>query len=428
MSVLELRSEAADIMPQKKKPIKRTRKKLSSNHNVGIYILSAVVLFILIYWISKPVAKGDLPDFAKKLTGKVDSVAAKEISKFTDKKDKKKAGKEIQPETEVEKGIFKAMSKLGIAKSDVKKKNTDGEIFLSIPIDPNLSDLTFANMIFKGEAENSDGKFVSGAEKGRRQVLKIIDNETKQPYNIELFYKSNPASNSPKDKVLAIIVDDFGNFKGKLLEGFAKTNPAVCFAIMPQTPYAAEAMEIASQFGHESIIHVPMEPMNYPRENPGDHAIFIQHSSGEIKRRLERFINQLPDCIGINNHMGSLATSDEATMIAVMQTIKKHNLMFVDSRTTNTSVAYQIAQKNQIKALKRDVFLDEPDISDVTMDKKIADCLALSQTKSYVVTIMHCHTAKHLDYLNKFIAKAQKNGFDIVPISALSAYKLPEIR
>jgi hypothetical protein len=415
-------------MPQKKKPIRKPRKKNLPKQHIGIYIFAAVVLFFIIYWISKPPSQTQLTDFAKKVTDKADSIISPKVSDLSNKQKKQDTAKDKKPETAVEYGIYSALEKLSISDKDIKKKKKDGEIFFNIPIDPNLTDLTFSNMIFKGEAEANNGRFVSGKEIGRRQILVLVDNETKQKYNIELYYKRSEESSLPKGRILSIIVDDFGNYKGKLLEGFAKSNPAVCFAIMPQTPYATEAMEIAKKYGHESIIHIPMEPINYPRENPGDHALFIQHSASEINRRVERFINQLPDCIGVNNHMGSLATSDEATMTALMHTIKKHNLIFIDSRTTNTSVAYQIAQRNQIKALKRDVFLDEPDISNATLDKKIEDCIALSQTKNYVVTIMHCHTAKHLDYLNQFIAKAKANGFDIVPITTLSSYKLPEIR
>jgi polysaccharide deacetylase 2 family uncharacterized protein YibQ len=187
-------------------------------------------------------------------------------------------------------------------------------------------------------------------------------------------------------------------------------------------------MKIATQYGHESIIHVPMEPINYPRENPGDHAIYIQLSESEISRRMERFIHELPDCIGINNHMGSLATTDETAMQSVMKILRKNNLIFVDSRTTSNSVAYKTAQKNQVTAFKRDIFLDVPDLSDANLDKKITECINLSQTKSYVVAIMHCHTENHLDYLKRFISKAKQQGFELVPLSQLGAYKLPEIR
>ncbi len=125
--------------------------------------------------------------------------------------------------------------------------------------------------------------------------------------------------------------------------------------------------------------------------------------------------------------MGSLATADEATMKVVMQTLKKHNLYFVDSRTSGSSVAYATAQRNLVPAFSRDVFLDAPDLSQANLKNKVDECSRLALTKPYVVAITHCHSTAHLDYLKRFVQELKNRGFRIVPFSELHAYKLPEI-
>lgn len=414
-------------MPQRKRAVRRRSMKSKPQTRLGVFILIAVLLFAAIWWISQPASQDKLPVLGKKIASKVDSLISEKAQQISDKLPLSKEEKEKQARTDVEKGIYSAADKLGTNEKDIKKKKKETEIFYLFPIDPNLTDLTFANIIIKGEVENMKGVFESGVEKGRRQVLTFVDTVSKQRHILELFYKRSDLSTQTSKKAIAIIVDDFGNYNSNLLTGFAQTNPAICFAILPGSRYAKETMQIARQYGHESIIHVPMEPLKYPKENPGDDAIFVQHSAGEITRRLERFINQLPYCIGINNHMGSFATSDETTMQVVMQTLKKHNLLFIDSRTANSSVAYQVAQRNMVKSYKRDVFLDEPDLSAATMTKKVSDCIEAARIKLYVIAIMHCHSQAHLDYLNKFVETIQKNGFDLVSVSSLGAYKLPEI-
>lgn len=415
-------------MPQRKKSGRKKYSNKRSQQNLGVYIFAAIALFVVIFWISQPISN----DKTSEVT--VKKPITKEIEKVKDKLNNAgkvippTADKEKKPETAVENGINNAIKKLHIDDEEVKSRKKDDIITYKIPIDPDISDLTFANMIFKGEIEKLKGILESGVEKGRRQLLTFQDSNSKQKYVLELFYKRNEDLDCKQSKVLAIIIDDFGNYKGKLLTDFAKTNSAVCFAIMPGTPHATEAMKIAKQYGHESIIHVPMEPVNYPRENPGDDAIFIQLSENEVSRRIERFINQLPDCIGINNHMGSLATTYEPTMQAVMQTLRKNNLLFVDSRTSSGSIAYKVAQKNLVPALKRDIFLDEPNITQSNLEKKLSECNTMSQTKPFVVAIMHCHTEAHLNYLKQFITKAKQAGFELMPISRLGAYNLPEIQ
>lgn len=415
-------------MASKRNRSGRYRRKAGGGQNLTVIILAALVTFGLIYWLSKPPSEIQIAKAKDKLTRRLAKKPVKDPTDQIDPVKQKPSETDSKTANNVEKAIYQAAEKLHISESGIRKK-TDGEfITFSIPIDPALSDLTFANMIFKGEVEKLNGIFESGVEKSSRQIITFTDADTRQRVNLELYYKRSPATANSEGKVLSIIVDDFGNYSGKLLSSFAKTDPAVTFAILPDTRYAEDALLMSRQNGHETLIHIPMEPINYPAENPGDKAIFIQLSPGEITRRMERFINKLPGCIGANNHMGSLATADEPAMQTVMQVLRKHNLLFVDSRTTNSTVAYKTAQKNLVPAFKRDIFLDEPDLSPANLDKKLAECNALAQSRPYVITIMHCHTANHLDYLNKFIARAEQSGFRLLPLSRLSAYKLPQIQ
>ncbi len=419
-------------MPVKRKPIRRTNsrshRRKQGKSNTAVVVISAIALFGIIYWISNPSADNKIVTKKPAASQTPEESRAENPEPQKDEAPQKVKPLEPKADTDVEKGIYRAAAKLHIDPDKIKHKVSDGLLIYTVPIDPALSDLLFANMIIKGEVENLKGKFVSGQEKNHRQILSFTDNPTGKKIQVELYYKKSEISPDAAGKYLTIIIDDFGYANGKLLNGFAETKPEVCFAILPDTKYADEALESAKRGGHEAIIHAPMEPINYPKENPGEKAIFIQLTPGEISRRMERYIEKLPGCIGVNNHMGSLATADEPAMQAVMQTLRKHNLLFVDSRTTNSSIAYKIAQKNQVPAFKRDVFLDEPDLSDATLNKRLADCIAIARTKPQVVAIMHCHSANHLAYLKRFITLAEQSGFKLVPLSKLGAYKLPAIQ
>ncbi|HOV16197.1 MAG TPA: divergent polysaccharide deacetylase family protein [Candidatus Cloacimonadota bacterium] len=414
-------------MPQKRKsPSPRKIKRADKQHRFFV-IITALCIFFAIYWLSRPVKSQ--PKAEKIKTAESPLLNRQESTKQQKSKAERAivASEKSEPQTQTEIAIQSAISKLHVNSRSIKRKKNKEAIVYSVPINPSACDLTFANMIFKGEVERCNGIFRSGEVKNKRQVLTFTDPDTHQNYQVELFYRSNEALPPSQERILCIIVDDFGNTQGKLLDGFAQTEAAVCFAILPDAKYAVEAMRKATQKGHETLIHVPMEPINYPKENPGDNAIFIHNSPTENARRMEHFINKLPACIGVNNHMGSLATSDEPTMQTVMQVLRKHNLVFVDSRTSNSSIAYTVAQKNLVPAFKRDVFLDEPDLSSATLNKKLSECLSLAQKQPFVIAIMHCHTQEHLVYLQKFIAQAKQKGFRLEPISGLSAYELPDI-
>jgi hypothetical protein len=222
-------------------------------------------------------------------------------------------------------------------------------------------------------------------------------------------------------------VDDFGEIGGDLLSGFLNLPKEVTFAIFPEMKNSITTMERAHAQGRESIIHVPMEPLGYPQVNPGKNAILVQMKPAEITRLVSRFLDQMHLSIGINNHMGSLATTDPDVMGAVMNALRDKDKLFLDSRTSNVSVAYQVAQKAHIQAFRNDIFLDSPDVSSSTMESKIRQLETMSASDPHLIAITHCHSHEKLVYLVQFIERMRKAGFTLVPLSRSGRYQVPEI-
>lgn len=324
--------------------------------------------------------------------------------------------------------IIKATcAKLGIPERSYKHKKSGATTTYSIPIDRSNMDLTYANMIFKGELERVGGKLLKGTDSSGKQSLSFRAPTGKNTYTLNLYHDAKVFAGKQQKRSLAIVVDDFGTINGTLLDGFLALDKAVCFAIFPDEAYTALTAEKANAQGRETIIHVPMEPLGYPSVNPGKNAIFVHYSPSEIEHIINRFIKQLPQSRGINNHMGSLATTDAEVMRTVMTTLKKHNKYFLDSRTSNVSVAYATAQKAHIGAYRNDLFLDSPDISSATMDAKIKQIISLAETKSNIIAITHCHSDAKLQYLKKLISRLKAAGFSLVPLSEIGQYNVPGI-
>jgi len=146
-----------------------------------------------------------------------------------------------------------------------------------------------------------------------------------------------------------------------------------------------------------------------------------------VERVINRSLNEMPYCLGINNHMGSLATSDQRCMGFVMEALRKRGKAFLDSRTSNVSVAYQTAQKERITTYRNDLFLDSPDISNATMERKIQQILNLGASSREVVAITHCHSSQKLAYLKTFIARIRAEGYTLIPLSRVGKYDVPLI-
>lgn len=395
---------------------KKTRKHKSYKHSnkIWYYVLAGLVLVALIWWISTQ----KNPD-----TQEPEQVPVRQSPQGADG--------EIQTspvgENLLDTAIKEAAQRLNVPENALRKTYTEELDIYKLPLDRSSTDLTFANMIVKGQVELRGGVLVRGTETGNKQVLIFKHNEVERKSQVELYYDSTVYQNRSTGKNIAIVVDDFGTIGGELLDGFFALDRAVSFAILPGQNHSSLTMEKAQAQGREALIHVPMEPIGYPGVDPGPEAILVRMTESEIERMLNRFIHQLPYCKGINNHMGSLATSDELTMERVMKVLREKGKYFLDSRTTNVSVAYQTAQKAHIPAFQNKIFLDSPDVSDATFEAKFQQIVNMSQTNPNLIAITHCHNRDKLNYLRRFIQRLEAEGFNIVPVSALGQTDLPQI-
>ena len=189
--------------------------------------------------------------------------------------------------------------------------------------------------------------------------------------------------------VISIIIDDMGY---RLKEGrVALALPgAVCYSFLPFTPNGARLAETANALGKDILLHMPMEAEQHNRLlGPG--ALRNDMSQAEMITTLRTALESVPRAIGINNHMGSLLTTQADKMQWVMHEIHRHaGLFFVDSRTTTGTVAGEIALEQGIPSISRDVFLDD-DPDPAAIRAQFQRLIAKARAQGYALAIGHPH-------------------------------------
>ncbi|MBO9596295.1 MAG: divergent polysaccharide deacetylase family protein, partial [Cohnella sp.] len=161
-----------------------------------------------------------------------------------------------------------------------------------------------------------------------------------------------------KEKQIAIVIDDLGNaMKGT--EQMLDLPVKITVAVMPFLPTTKKDAEAAFRKGHDVIVHMPMEPKRGKRSWLGPGAIMTDLPDEEIRKRVEAAIDNVPHAIGMNNHMGSKATSDERVMRIVLQVCKERGIFFLDSRTSYRTVVPKVAAELGVQTLHNNVFLDD---------------------------------------------------------------------
>jgi polysaccharide deacetylase 2 family uncharacterized protein YibQ len=156
---------------------------------------------------------------------------------------------------------------------------------------------------------------------------------------------------------LALIIDDFGNHAAGT-EAMINLGIPLTAAVMPFLPYSQSDADLAHSSGLEVIMHVPMEPVRGKSSWLGPMAITCGLGDQEIESRLLKGLKQLKWAVGMNNHMGSKTMQDSRIVKIVLEVARKHNLFFVDSRTTENTAALKLAEMLDYPCLERDEFLD----------------------------------------------------------------------
>jgi polysaccharide deacetylase 2 family uncharacterized protein YibQ len=212
---------------------------------------------------------------------------------------------------------------------------------------------------------------------------------------------------------VALIIDDLGYDK-KIAQKFAQLDLVLTFSILPHSPFQQKIARLARSKGLEIMIHMPMEPVEYPQVNPGPGTLLTSMSPDELIEQLDQNLNTLPGVKGVNNHMGSRMTSESTQMYQIFSLLKKRGLFFIDSRTTAESLCEPSARLFQVPFAQRDVFIDhhlKPDF----IRNQIKELIRIAKKNGEAVGIMHPHSTT-LKILQEMIPDL-KGQIRLVPAS-----------
>jgi hypothetical protein len=225
-----------------------------------------------------------------------------------------------------------------------------------------------------------------------------------------------PAEGRP---LIAVVIDDLGIDRKHSARATALPGP-LTLSWLPYAPEVSRQAAAGRAAGHETLVHVPMQPQGH--ENPGPNALMTDLSDEEIHRRLAMFLSLFPEAVGINNHMGSKFTRDARAMAPVLDDLKGRGLLWLDSRTSGGSVAVDMARESGVPFAARDIFLDNEQTPDYVR-ARLAELEAQAQRRGMAVAIGHPHEVT-LDVLEVWLRAVAARGFALVPISAIVKWRL----
>lgn len=215
---------------------------------------------------------------------------------------------------------------------------------------------------------------------------------------------------------IAIVVGGLGVSATTTANALSKLPGAVSLAF---TPYGNDLDTLVAQArekGHEVLLQVPMEPHDYPDNDPGPQTLLSSLSAEQNVDRLHWLFSRFQGYVGIINFMGARFTASENALAPVLRELSKRGLIYVDDGSSPRSQAGQIAGANKLPYAKAEVAIDAvPSAAEIDNALKRLESLARS---GVVVVGYSSALPASIDRIAKWAKSAQSRGIVLVPITA----------
>jgi polysaccharide deacetylase 2 family uncharacterized protein YibQ len=158
--------------------------------------------------------------------------------------------------------------------------------------------------------------------------------------------------------LIAIVVTGLGiNLEGTL-QAVTRLPDTVTLAFAPYGKNLERTVGAARAEGHEIFLEVPLEPFDYPDNDPGPDTLLTGQAPRDNIGKLYRVMGKFGGYAGLINNMGARFTASSADFGPIMEEVGARGLGYIDDASSNRSVAPQLAQANRVPFARASMVLD----------------------------------------------------------------------
>jgi polysaccharide deacetylase 2 family uncharacterized protein YibQ len=168
--------------------------------------------------------------------------------------------------------------------------------------------------------------------------------------------------------------------------------------------------------GHEVLLQIPLEPQDYPTNDPGPHTLLTSLPPEENMKRLQWLMSRFTGYVGITNLMGAKFETTQDSFLPVLEEVKARGLMFVDDGTTQNSAGGQIAGTIGLEYGTGDVDIDSVPSPD-SIAKALAHLESLAKERGSAIGVASAKPAT-IKQLAQWASQLQGKGLVLIPVSA----------
>jgi len=264
----------------------------------------------------------------------------------------------------------------------------------------------------KTAAIEVDARLVDTSRHG--PIPKVGDDGAK-PLDV---YASASARNADRRVArIAIVVGGLGISPATTGDAIAKLPDSITLAF---APYGNDLPKLAARArgtGHEIMLQLPMEPFDYPDNDPGPQTLLASASREQNLDRLHWMMSRIQGYVGVTNYMGARFSATEKAFTPVISDIGKRGLIYLDDGSSPRSIAAQSAKDTNAPFLKADLVVDaSPTWADI--DSALAKLEVIAASKGFAIGTATALPIS-IERIARWARAAASRGIHIVPVSAI---------
>ncbi|MCY0148854.1 divergent polysaccharide deacetylase family protein [Hoeflea sp. G2-23] len=177
-------------------------------------------------------------------------------------------------------------------------------------------------------------------------------------------------------------------------------------------------MQEARRGGHEILLQVPLEPFDYPANDPGPGTLTVAAGAAANLEELHAAMSQITNYTGITNFMGGRFLADPDALEPIMRDLADRGLMFVDDGTSARSLADRFAKTLGIPFAASDMVLDATQERGYILSK-LDDLERVARRNGQAVGVASAFDVS-VDAIATWSNEAKARGIEIVSASAVA--------
>jgi polysaccharide deacetylase 2 family uncharacterized protein YibQ len=237
-----------------------------------------------------------------------------------------------------------------------------------------------------------------------------------RPFDVYSRPSDTPASSGGKP-LIAIIVSGLGLNTESTLDAIGKLPEEVTLAFAPYGKTLERTVGAARAEGHELFLEVPLEPFDYPENDPGPDTLLAGQAPRDNLSKLFKVMSSFSGYVGLINNMGARFTASGADFGPMMEELGARGLGYLDDGSSNRSLAPQLARANRVPFGRVDAMIDANPARGPIL-AALADLEAQARDKGYAIGIVSALPVS-VEAVTEWAKGLGERGIEIVPASAL---------